>query len=292
MEAHLADHLERLPGRDGATRAILEQMARDEVAHGKAAEGAGGAEVPWPVRRGMALGGEILRRVASRGLLHEDMVHPRQPGLDLLVALRQFREAARAVADTVEPEPPQQEERRLDLRWRSGVPRVAIAYHAPEIGHPDSYPLQVLAVALAEGMLYADDPSFYQSRLQQLARVTPDQVRAAMQRWLTRPVYALRVDPGEREAYEEAPGVTGARAGGVEAASQRPRYYREPEAGEATMAPLPFVQREMPPIGETPELDFPEVQRSVYHYGLPDITSLSSMEPAVGSSPVPSPEGC
>ena len=47
-------------------------------------------------------------------------------------------------------------------------------------------------------------PTSTARRLEQLARVTPAQVRAAMQRWLTRPVYALRVDPGERGAYQEA----------------------------------------------------------------------------------------
>ncbi len=50
------------------------------------------------------------------------------------------------------PEEPEQEgERRVDVRWRSDVPRMAIAYHAPGIGQPDSYALQVLSVALAEG---------------------------------------------------------------------------------------------------------------------------------------------
>src|SRR5205823_7513267 len=48
-------------------------------------------------------------------------------------------------------EPEQRGERRLVVRWRSKVPRLAIAYHAPEIAHPDSYALQVLAVVLAEG---------------------------------------------------------------------------------------------------------------------------------------------
>ena len=128
------------------------------------------------------------------------------------------------------------------------------------------------AVALAEGMLYADDPDFYRTRLQQLATVTPAEVRSAMQRWLTRPVYALRVDPGEREAYEEAPGVTGA------AASQRPRYYRHPEPGEQPLAPHPdeqpgsqplsFAPREMPPIGAAPSLDFPDVQRARLSNGI------------------------
>ncbi len=45
----------------------------------------------------------------------------------------------------------QKAEKRVDVRWRSDVPRMAIAYHTPAIRHPDSYALQVLSVALAEG---------------------------------------------------------------------------------------------------------------------------------------------
>jgi zinc protease len=48
-------------------------------------------------------------------------------------------------------EPPQRGERRLVVRWRSKVPRLAIAYHSPEIADPDSYALQVLGVILSEG---------------------------------------------------------------------------------------------------------------------------------------------
>src|SRR5262245_9169485 len=48
-------------------------------------------------------------------------------------------------------EPQQRAERRLKVRWRSKVPRLSIPYHAPAIAHPDTYPLQVLAVRLAEG---------------------------------------------------------------------------------------------------------------------------------------------
>lgn len=51
----------------------------------------------------------------------------------------------------VQVEPIQHGERRLMVRWRSKVPRLAIAYHAPEVAHPDSYALQVLAIILAEG---------------------------------------------------------------------------------------------------------------------------------------------
>jgi zinc protease len=54
-----------------------------------------------------------------------------------------------AVVPTLEPE--QRGERRVVVRWRSKVPRLTIAYHAPEIGHADSYALQVLGVILSEG---------------------------------------------------------------------------------------------------------------------------------------------
>jgi len=48
-------------------------------------------------------------------------------------------------------EPEQHGEKRVLVRWRSKVPRIAIAYHAPEIAHGDSYPLHILGAILAEG---------------------------------------------------------------------------------------------------------------------------------------------
>src|SRR4026208_1801197 len=52
---------------------------------------------------------------------------------------------------TTAVEPTQRGEKRLQLQWRSKVPRIGIAYHAPEIAHPDSYALQVLNLILTEG---------------------------------------------------------------------------------------------------------------------------------------------
>jgi zinc protease len=46
---------------------------------------------------------------------------------------------------------PQTAERRFQRVWRGDVPRIAIAYPAPRIGHPDSYALQVLASILSDG---------------------------------------------------------------------------------------------------------------------------------------------
>ncbi|MEO8463827.1 MAG: 2-polyprenyl-3-methyl-6-methoxy-1,4-benzoquinone monooxygenase [Gammaproteobacteria bacterium] len=66
VEAHLRDHLERLPARDRKSSAILQQMAADEAHHGTTASLAGGADLPEPIRRCMSFGGEVLRRVALR----------------------------------------------------------------------------------------------------------------------------------------------------------------------------------------------------------------------------------
>ena len=48
-------------------------------------------------------------------------------------------------------EPEQRGEKRISVRWRSKVPRIAIAYHAPAIAVLESYALQLLAVILTEG---------------------------------------------------------------------------------------------------------------------------------------------
>lgn len=64
VEAHLDDHLQRLPETDRKSRAILAQMSVDEDAHGRQAAAAGAAELPELVRRAMGIGGGILRKVA------------------------------------------------------------------------------------------------------------------------------------------------------------------------------------------------------------------------------------
>jgi len=56
-----------------------------------------------------------------------------------------------AAAPVTTAEPEQRGEKRIEVRWRSKVPRLAIAYHVPEIAHKDTYPLQVLNLILTEG---------------------------------------------------------------------------------------------------------------------------------------------
>ena len=128
------------------------------------------------------------------------------------------------------------------------------------------------AVALAEGMLYADDPAFFQKQLEALARVTPNQVRTAMRTWLRRPVYALKVVPGQRDAYEEAPARAGTRTSATQtpesasgsAASKQPESKQPQPTGQAQRGPA----RPLPPIGSPPSLDFPQVERSRLSNGI------------------------
>ena len=64
VEAHLNDHLARLPSADEKSAAVLTRMTADEVHHGTTAKLAGGVDLPWPIRRSMAFGGGLLRRIA------------------------------------------------------------------------------------------------------------------------------------------------------------------------------------------------------------------------------------
>jgi predicted Zn-dependent peptidase len=106
------------------------------------------------------------------------------------------------------------------------------------------------AVALAEGALYSNDPGFFRKRLERLAKQTPETVRAAMGRWLTRPVYALNVVPGARSAYEDA---------------------KVPPRAEVTPAPETPAQGTrgpLPPVGQVAALRFPAVARARLSNGM------------------------
>ncbi len=66
VEAHLGEHMERLPAQDQRSRAILQTMQREEVEHGDAARTQGGMDLPEPVKRLMALSAGVMKTIASR----------------------------------------------------------------------------------------------------------------------------------------------------------------------------------------------------------------------------------
>ena len=92
------------------------------------------------------------------------------------------------------------------------------------------------AATLAEGALYSNDPAAYKKQLATMAGATPAIVKAATAKWLGRPVYALTVVPGPREAYTEAAAV---------------------EAKPSTDVPVKGTRGAMPGVAAISDIDFP-----------------------------------
>jgi predicted Zn-dependent peptidase len=122
------------------------------------------------------------------------------------------------------------------------------------------------AVALAEGQLYVGDSNFYKKELERLATTKPEAVKAAMQKWLTRPVLEIRVEPGEREAYKEVAAGSGSRTGTLTS----PAFYAPPGTEDmVAAAPLAFQDRStFPEPTGTPALDFPTVEETTLGNGI------------------------
>lgn len=102
------------------------------------------------------------------------------------------------------------------------------------------------ATALASGQLFAGDSNYYKTELQRLAALTPDTIRTAMNKWLSRPVLEIRVEPGEREAYEEV------------AAAEQPSSDKQVEPDYSAL----------PEIGEVTNVDFPDVETATLSNGI------------------------
>lgn len=64
VEDHLAEHIDRLPIADQRSRAILEQMKRDEIHHAIVARDAGAAELPTPIKWAMKAVSKVMTRGA------------------------------------------------------------------------------------------------------------------------------------------------------------------------------------------------------------------------------------
>ena len=66
VEAHLHEHLERLPAADLRSRAILETMKADEARHADHAEAQGARVLPQPVPTLMAAASNLMKAIAYR----------------------------------------------------------------------------------------------------------------------------------------------------------------------------------------------------------------------------------
>jgi len=114
------------------------------------------------------------------------------------------------------------------------------------------------AAVLAQGAVYANDPGLYEKQLRQYAEETPASVKAALQKWLTRPVYALTVAPGPRAPYEEA-------KAGQE--TDKPIQGAKDVAASGA-APATGPKREAPPVGDIATLTYPAITRTTLSNGV------------------------
>jgi predicted Zn-dependent peptidase len=103
------------------------------------------------------------------------------------------------------------------------------------------------ASTLASGELYAGDPDFYRKTLNAYAALTPAKVQATMKQWIGRPVFTVRLEPGERPPYEESKPVAQKSTADIKVAS---------------------VKRTMPGVGTPETLDFPAIERTTLSNGV------------------------
>ena len=66
VENHLESHLQKLPKEDQRSRAIVDQMRVDEIAHGQAAKNAGGAHLPEPIQKIMQAMSKVMTTTAYK----------------------------------------------------------------------------------------------------------------------------------------------------------------------------------------------------------------------------------
>ena len=158
-----------------------------------------------------------------------------KPGIDPAVVEKRLDEI---IADFIANGPTEDELRRATTREVAG--RIRGLEQVGGFGGK--------AVALAEGQVYAADSDFYKKTLEKYAALTPADVQAAMQQWLSRPVFSIRLEPGDRPPYEES----------KFAASK----------GKSADIATPKVKREIPPVGEPAALDFPDVQHVTLSNGI------------------------
>ena len=165
-----------------------------------------------------------------------------RPGVDPALVEKRLNEL---VADFIRTGPTEDEVRRAATSTVSGTIR-----GLEQVGGFGGK-----AVTLASGEVLADDPDYFAKQLEILATLTPGEVQAAMQRWMTRPSMTLVLEPGERDGtYEEAASVAAAPTSAEDAIAEE----------QITVTKI----RPKPPIAGTAELDFPDVQHVTLANGM------------------------
>ena len=131
---------------------------------------------------------------------------------------------------------------------------------------------------LAEGLLYSGDPGQYKQDLARIARLTAPEVKDALGRWLSRPVYSLTVSPGARTEKGEAMG-----GWGDEATSAPPPLAKKngPDAKKPAPKLATGPKRVAPAVAAVGDLAFPAIERTALSNGIPVTLARRTAVPTV-----------
>ena len=121
------------------------------------------------------------------------------------------------------------------------------------------------APTLAEGLLYSGDPAEYKEVLETAATMTPERVRDVTAKWLSRPVFALTVEPGDRKEGGEN---RGGFYTGPESGLAGPAFYSSPLSLQGGAAVAEADRSQLPEVGELKPLDFPDIERATLSNGM------------------------
>ena len=121
------------------------------------------------------------------------------------------------------------------------------------------------APTLAEGLLYSGDPAEYKEVLETAATMTPERVRDVTAKWLSRPVFALTIEPGDRKEGGEN---RGGFYTGPESGLAGPAFYSSPLSLQGGAAVAEADRSQLPEVGELKPLDFPDIERATLSNGM------------------------
>lgn len=209
-------------------------------------------------------GDELAVRVSANALQFEQLSllaaeMDVKPGEDRAAAEARFE---KVIADLIAQGPTQDELTRAATQVVSG--QIGALERVGNFGGK--------GMTLAEGLVYSGDPASYRKELAEIAALTPERVRAALQTWLGRPAFTLAVVPGERT-------LDGATMGGWGDEGTVP-----PPAPDAKK-PVPPIRsgppRQIPPIADVGALPWPAIERATLSNGIPVLLARRTAVPKV-----------
>ena len=128
------------------------------------------------------------------------------------------------------------------------------------------------APTLAQGLLYSGDPGYFRKELDHAAKLTPDDVRNAMRKWLRSPAFSLNIEPGARTAGGES-------RGGDDGLPPSPPPPPVPAGLSASGTD--GDRSHLPAAGAVPTLPFPALERTTLSNGIPVVFARRSAVPVV-----------